>query len=125
MAFRLMGIGIVSALLAAVVGFLDWQKIPGGTRAKAVGRVHGIGNFLVVLLFAASWMMRRDVTAHTPSTLALVCSIAGFGLSGATAWLGGELVSRLGVGVSDGANLNAPSSLSVDARSAAHRDAPA
>ena len=28
-----------------------------------------------------------------------------------TGWLGGELVDRLGVGVDDGANLNAPSSL--------------
>ena len=27
-------------------------------------------------------------------------------------WLGGELVDRLGVGVDDGANLDAPSSLS-------------
>jgi hypothetical protein len=27
-------------------------------------------------------------------------------------WLGGELVDRLGVGVDDGAHLNAPSSLS-------------
>jgi hypothetical protein len=29
-----------------------------------------------------------------------------------TAWLGGELVERLGVGVDEGANLDAPSSLS-------------
>lgn len=28
-----------------------------------------------------------------------------------TAWLGGELVDRLGVGVDDGAHLNAPNSL--------------
>jgi len=28
-----------------------------------------------------------------------------------TGWLGGELVDRLGVGVSDGANLDAPSSI--------------
>jgi hypothetical protein len=29
-----------------------------------------------------------------------------------TAWLGGELAERLGVGVDEGANLDAPSSLS-------------
>lgn len=29
-----------------------------------------------------------------------------------TGWLGGELVDRLGVGVHEGANVNAPSSLS-------------
>jgi len=33
-------------------------------------------------------------------------------LISATAWLGGELVERLGVGVDDGANLDAPNSLS-------------
>jgi hypothetical protein len=34
------------------------------------------------------------------------------GLATITGWLGGELVDRLGVGVDDGANLHAPSSLS-------------
>jgi hypothetical protein len=38
-------------------------------------------------------------------------SLAAVGLSLVTAWLGGELVDRLGVGVDDGANLDAPSSL--------------
>jgi hypothetical protein len=32
-------------------------------------------------------------------------------LAGGSAWLGGELVNRLGVGVDDGAHLDAPSSL--------------
>jgi hypothetical protein len=39
-----------------------------------------------------------------------------------TGWLGGELVDRLGVGVDDGAHLDAPSSLSK--RPAAERWAP-
>ncbi len=30
-----------------------------------------------------------------------------------TGWLGGELVDRLGVGVDDGAHLDAPNSLTV------------
>ena len=37
--------------------------------------------------------------------------LLAFVLAGVTAWLGGELVDRLGVGVDDGANVNAPSSL--------------
>jgi hypothetical protein len=40
-----------------------------------------------------------------------VLSAAGAALGGLTGWLGGELVDRLGVGVDDGANLDAPSSL--------------
>lgn len=116
MAYRLMGAGIITAIAAAVVGYVDWQGIPAGTRAKQVGRVHGIGNVIVVVLFAASWFMRRNEVAHAASTAALLCSFAGLGLTGLTGWLGGELVSRLGVGVADNANLDAPSSLADESR---------
>jgi hypothetical protein len=42
----------------------------------------------------------------------MLLSLAGAGLSLYTAWLGGELVDRMGLAVDEGANLNAPSSLS-------------
>ncbi|MFC7615071.1 DUF2231 domain-containing protein [Actinokineospora soli] len=64
------------------------------------------------MLFAGSWLLRLDAGAWEPSVWALVLSFTGFALSGLTAWLGGELVERLGVGVDDGANVDAPSSLS-------------
>ena len=44
--------------------------------------------------------------------LPFVLALLGVGLGGVTGWLGGELVERLGVGVDDGANLDAPNSLS-------------
>jgi uncharacterized membrane protein len=66
---------------------------------------------VVVTLFALSWLLRGDA-ATEPGTLALVLSFAGGGLSMITGWLGGELVDRMGVGVDDGAHLDAPSSLS-------------
>jgi hypothetical protein len=40
-------------------------------------------------------------------------SSSGALLALVTGWLGGELVDRLGIGVHEGANLNAPNSLSV------------
>ena len=40
-----------------------------------------------------------------------VVRFLGAGLALVTAWLGGELVDRLGIGVSEGANVDAPSSL--------------
>lgn len=110
-AYWMMVAGIIGGLAAAPFGFLDWTKIPAGTRAKRIGSLHGAGNLVVVLLFLASWWMRRD-DPRAPATLAFVLALAGAGLSLATAWLGGELVDRLGVGVDDGANVNAPSSLS-------------
>jgi uncharacterized membrane protein len=103
--------GVIAGLVAAPFGFIDWLGIPGGTRAKRIGLLHGVGNVVVVVLFAASWIMRRD-NPTVPDVLALTLSFAGAGLALITGWLGGELVSRLGVGVADGANVNAPSSLS-------------
>ena len=51
---------IVTGLLAAPFGFIDWLSIPSATRAKRIGAVHGGGNVLVVLLFALSWTLRGD-----------------------------------------------------------------
>ncbi|HEY9514434.1 MAG TPA: DUF2231 domain-containing protein [Gemmatimonadaceae bacterium] len=109
--YYMIAAGVITGLLAAVFGFIDWLAIPSGTRAKAIGRWHAIGNVTIVVLFALSWWLRRDAPAD-PSTLAFVLALIGLGLALVTGWLGGELVDRLGVGVSDGANVNAPSSLS-------------
>jgi uncharacterized membrane protein len=103
--------GIVGGLAAAPFGLIDWLAIPRGTRARSIGAVHGLGNVFVLLLFAGSWLLRRDAP-ELPETLALILSFAGFALAGLTGWLGGELVDRHAVGVDDGAHLNSPHSLS-------------
>jgi uncharacterized membrane protein len=104
--------GIVSGLVAAVFGFWDWLHIPAGTRAKAIGAWHGGGNVVVIILFAANWLLRRDNAGHAPDTLAFALELIALAGGAITGWLGGELVDRLGVGVDPGANLSAPSSLS-------------
>ena len=50
--------GVIGGLLAAVFGLVDWLAIPTGTRAKRIGMLHGLGNVVVVVLFAASWLLR-------------------------------------------------------------------
>ena len=109
-AFYMIGAGVITGLAAAVPGALDWWAIPRGTRAKRIGLIHGVGNVIVVALFALSWYMRWGNPA-TPPTEAVVAGVLGAGIAIVTGWLGGELVNRLGVGVDDGAHLNAPSSL--------------
>ena len=108
--FWMMTAGIIGGLLAAPFGLLDWMAIPNGTRAKTVGAFHGITNVVVLLLFVGSWGMRSDLP-ESPETLASILSFAGFVLALVGGWLGGELVERLGVSVDEGANLNAPNSL--------------
>ena len=104
--------GVVTGLLAAPFGFIDWLAIPPGTRAKRIGAVHGVGNVLVVLLFGVSWLMRGDAP-RSPDTVALTLSFAAGAMALFTGWLGGELVDRLSVGVDEGAHLDAPSSLTA------------
>jgi uncharacterized membrane protein len=103
--------GIIGGLAAAPFGLIDYLAIPKGTRARSVGLIHGVGNLFVLVLFAGSWLLRRDAP-DAPDTLALVLSFAGFALAGLTGWLGGELVDRHAVGVDDGAHLDSPHSLS-------------
>lgn len=118
--FWMIAAGVIGGLCAAVFGLIDWLKIPKGTRAYRLGIWHGLGNVCLVVLFAISWWLRRPDPTN-PSALAVILLLAGGGLSLVTGWLGGELVDRLGVGVDDGANLNAPSSLTGPAERHARR----
>ena len=104
--------GVITGLLAAPFGLIDWLAIPTGTRAKRIGAIHGVGNVIVVVLFALSWYTRMP-SPRTPSMLAFALSFVGLALALVTGWLGGELVDRLSVGVDEGAHVNAPSSLST------------
>ena len=109
-AYWMIAAGVIGGLVAAPFGLIDWLAIRAGTRAKKIGMVHGLGNLLVVLLFIGSWFLRGDAD-NEPAAIAYVLSFAGAGLALFTAWLGGELVSRMGIGVYDGANPDAPTSL--------------
>jgi len=119
-AYYMIAAGIIGGFAAAIFGAIDWLAIPSGTRAKSVGMYHAVGNVVALLFFIGSWWLRRDVPER-PETMASILSIAGFGFALVGGWLGGELVERLGVGVDDGAHLDAPNSLTEeDARKAAH-----
>src|SRR5688500_10273036 len=105
-AWHLIAAGVIGGLLASVFGLVDWLWTPGGTVDKRIGALHGIGNVVVVTLFGLSWFQRRNEPID-PGATALVLSFAGAALSTVTGWLGGELVDRLGVGVTPGAHLDA------------------
>lgn len=96
--------GIVGAVVAAPFGYLDWSAVPRGSRARRIGALHGAGNLVVSLLFVASWALRAP--GQEPPLGALACAWGGAALALVTAWLGGELVCRLGVGVEEDAGPN-------------------
>jgi len=108
--FWMIAAGIIGGLLAAVFGLIDYLKIPSGTRAARIGLLHGATNLGVMILFIASWYLRWS-SPEVPSNAAFALSFIGVVAALLGGWLGGELVERLGVGVTPGANLNAPNSL--------------
>ena len=113
--YYMIAAGIVSGVLAAVFGAIDYLAISAGTRAKRVGALHGLGN-VVVVLFAVSWLLRSDEPGHVPTTLAFLVALVAALLATVTGWLGGELVDRLGVGVDPDAGLDAPASFATGIR---------
>jgi uncharacterized membrane protein len=121
-AFWSISIGLVFGLGAAVFGLIDWLSIRTGTRARRVGAWHGLGNVALVLLFAFSWLLRTGDLEYAPAMLPFVVALIGIGIALITAWLGGELVYRLRIGVDDIASDDAPSSLGAGSPQAAARE---
>ncbi|GAB3169195.1 putative membrane protein [Micromonospora palomenae] len=104
-------VGLVGGLLAAAAGTFDLLAIPTGTRAKRVALTHAAANVAVILLFAAVWAVRLNADSRAAGGALIAIEVVGMAILGVSAWLGGELVDRLGVGVDREAGLDAPSSL--------------
>lgn len=100
--------GLVTAMVAAPFGTIDWLAIRRRTRAKRIGLWHGLGNVAVLGLFAASRALRAR---RRDDVRAKWLSAGGFAIAGVSAWLGAELVERHRIGVQDGAHEDASSSL--------------
>ena len=103
--------GMIGGLTAMVFGAIDFARVPDGTRAHSIGVVHALLSVSMVVLFAMSWLLCMHAPGE-PGAIPIVLSLLGASLAVVTGWFGGELVERLGVGVADGAHLNAPNSLS-------------
>jgi uncharacterized membrane protein len=99
----LIGIGVVGALAAALIGFLDLFGIPSGTPAFRTGLVHMTLNLLVTGAYAVGFAWRRaeygepGPVAMGPLALSAV-SLVVLAVSG---YLGGKLAYRYGVRVAE------------------------
>src|SRR5689334_13873394 len=51
-------VGLAGGVLAAATGYADWTKIPKGTRARRLGRVHAACNAAALVLFGRAWAAR-------------------------------------------------------------------
>jgi len=90
---RLVGLGIATAVPAALTGANDWITTTGAERR--VGLVHALLNDAALGLFFASWLARGRGHCVRGTLL----SLAGLATAGTAGWLGGHLAFALGVGV--------------------------
>ncbi|WP_055478887.1 DUF2231 domain-containing protein [Sphaerimonospora mesophila] len=102
-AMWLIGLGVIGALAAAMVGFLDLLAIPPGTRAFRVGLTHMALNLLVTAAYAGGFWWRHAGPPPSggvePGQLAL--NAAGLAVLAVSGYLGGMLAYRYGVRVAD------------------------
>lgn len=98
----LIAVGVLGALAAAAVGFLDLFAIPTGTPAFRTALVHMSLNLAVTVAYAINFLIRGGQHAARPvgwGVLALsAVSLAALSASG---YLGGKLAYRYGVRVAD------------------------
>ena len=94
----LVGLGLVSSVPTALAGLTDWSDTRGAERR--VGLAHLALNVVGLSVIAASWLSRTRnpgrgrFDSHGPWL-----TLTGFGIVGASAWLGGHLAYAMGVGV--------------------------
>ncbi|MFC0548086.1 DUF2231 domain-containing protein [Kutzneria chonburiensis] len=99
----LIGIGVLGALAAAMVGFLDLFAIPTGTPAFRTGLTHMSLNLTVTVGYVANFLWRRAAdTVNGPVGLGpLLLSVVCLLLLAAAGYLGGKLAYHYGVRVAD------------------------
>jgi uncharacterized membrane protein len=95
----LIAIGVVGAVLAAILGFLDFSVIPGGTPAHRTALLHMTLNLAVTALFIVNFFLRAGADHSTVSAAGFVLSVVGLIFLGVSGWLGGKMAYRFGVRV--------------------------
>ena len=104
----LIAIGVLTALGAAMIGFLDLFAIPAGTRAHRVALIHMTLNLAVVTSYTVNFLLRpaQDTGAGGGPAPGvgigyIAASAVTFAVLGVAGLLGGELAYRYGVRVAD------------------------
>ncbi len=98
-----LGLGILGALGAAVTGMTDWSDTVG--KERHTGLVHMLLNVGGLTAYSLSWLLRKKGQRK----LAVAISTAAYGVTSFSAYLGGELVFKMGSMVNHNAWSEAPS----------------
>jgi uncharacterized membrane protein len=96
----LVGAGLVSGLLAALFGAIDFFTIKR-VREHSAGLIHAGGNVAAIILTLINLIIRWGNAADAILWLGLILSLLTALILAVTGWYGGELSYRHKVGVID------------------------
>lgn len=90
--------GLASGIAASAVGLVDYVALKEVRRLPSA-HVHAGGNAFALLLVALNLSRRPSDDSRSPNAVDVGLSLSTVALLGVTAWLGGELSYRYGIGV--------------------------
>lgn len=96
----LTGFGLVTGVLAAVLGLVDFltrKRI----RDLSIAWIHFLGNAVAMVLALVSLLLRLDDPEDAVVPQGLILSVLIAGILSLTGWLGGEMSYRYKIGVMD------------------------
>jgi uncharacterized membrane protein len=101
LAFVCVGIGLIAAAVAAVFGAIDYLGVKMSQKAYRLATLHAILNVSALILYAATFLLRRNRTAETGPRwpVAMALEVVAFLVLGASGWIGGKLAFEHRVGV--------------------------
>lgn len=94
-------IGIVGAVLAAAIGFLDYSLLARGTPAHRTATIHMTLNLAITVIYIVNLLVRWSADDDEVSVVGFILSIVALCALGASGWLGGKLAYHYGVRVAD------------------------
>jgi uncharacterized membrane protein len=113
-----MGVGIVTALLAAVFGLIDYLGVKMGSKAKQLATIHLVMNVTLVLVYALNFYLRMNDAALQTSRwpLVFILEVASFLALGVSGWIGGTMSYEHRVGVVEPVDVAGRDALRPEAR---------
>jgi uncharacterized membrane protein len=97
----LIAVGVIGAIAAGLIGFLDLAVIPAGTPAFRTACTHMFINVTLIVAYGANFAWRYNSDAHgSPVNDRMIAlSMACVGALAVSGYLGGKLTYRYGVRV--------------------------
>lgn len=89
-------IGVLGAVGAAVTGFAQWFDLQEMEEPRRLGALHASLNSAALALYVTSWVLRDRGQREA----GVATAMAGYAVSSTSAWIGGHLSFKLGIGVS-------------------------